>query len=151
MGGPHPEAEALARRLERGAPQPELTAQIEACPCPPEVKAGLYFVNGDWERAHRVAQSLHSPAGAHWHALVHRHEPDYANSKYWLRRVGLSAVYPTLAAAAEEMGEARRVAPGGKWDPVAFTDCFADPAHASWTRKLDDLEVRTLLEHCLRG
>ncbi len=143
-------AEALMARLRWGERHRDLTAEIETCPCSDEVKAGLFFLNGDWKRAHRVAQRLRSASGAHWHALVHRHEPDYANSKHWLRRVGASPIYPQLAAAAAAAGQAQRVAPGGEWDPIQFTDCFAEDSTMGWTRALDEMEITALLDHCIR-
>ena len=149
MSAREPAAHELAARLRPGAPQPALTAAIASCRCGEALRAGLFLLNGDWQRAHEAAQALDDPSGAHWHALVHRHEPDYANSKYWLRRAGTSPIYPRLAEAARVAGQAERVAPGGQWDAVAFTDCFADPAHDAWTRPLDALEQRALLEHCL--
>lgn len=142
--------QALAKAVLSGQPRPELTARIAACRCGEGVRAGLFLLNGDWERAHETAQALEDAIGAHWHALVHRHEPDYANSKYWLRRAGASPVYPRLAEAAAAAGQGERVAPGGVWDAVRFTDCYADPQQAAWTRPLDLLEQHLLLAHCLR-
>jgi hypothetical protein len=109
----------------------------------------LYLLNGDWDAAHKIAQDIDSAVGHHWHALVHRHEPDFDNSKYWLRRVGNSPIYPRLAQTAQEQGQGAAVAPGGRWDAERFTDCFAAPGAAPWTRHLDELEIRGLLEHCL--
>lgn len=150
MNAPADEPRALAQAVQPGRPQPELTARIAACACGEGTRAGLFLLNGDWTRAHETAQAMPGPLGAHWHALVHRHEPDFANSKYWLRRAGTSPVYAQLAQAAAEVGQGDRVAPGGAWDALRFTDCFADPQHAAWTRPLDALEQRLLLEHCLQ-
>ncbi len=144
-----PNARALARQLAQHGPDATLTAQIAACACGPAVRAGLFLRNGDWVRAHEVSQSLHDAVGAHWHALVHRHEPDYANSKYWLRRVGDSPLYPRLLAAAQAAGHGAAVSRDGRWDAARFTDCFAHPAHRDWTGPLDALEIELLLEHCL--
>jgi len=144
--GTWPEAEALAPRLTPGTPQPAMTAEIAACRCSEAVRAGLYLLNGDWDAAHGVAQSLAGPLGAHWHALVHRHEPDYENSKYWLTRVGQSPVYPTLAEAARAAGHGEVLA-GERWDPARFTDAYA--AQEPWTQALDRLEQEALLERCL--
>jgi hypothetical protein len=149
MSADHDDARGLLALLREGQPQPALTGRIAACPCGEGVRAGLYLLNGDWERAHEVAQSMEGPTGAHWHALVHRHEPDYANSKYWLRRAGDSPVFPRLLEAAQAAGQAALVAPQGRWDPLRFTDCCADPAQAEWTRPLDALEQRALLALCL--
>ena len=94
-------ATALLQRLTPGRPQPELTAEIERCPCPEEARAGMYLINGDWKGAHDACQDLKSATAEYWHALVHRHEPDYGNSKYWLRRVGDNPVHPRLLEAAK--------------------------------------------------
>jgi hypothetical protein len=121
---------------------------IAACACSEPVRAGLYLINGDWRAAHKVAQEIETPVGAHWHALVHRHEPDVANSKYWLRQAGNSPVYPALADAAHAAGH-EEVAPKGRWDPNRFADRYADPTQEPSTRELDELEQRLLREHCL--
>jgi hypothetical protein len=34
---------------------------------------------------------------------------------------------------------------------MRFTDCYAAPGAAPWTRDLDALEIRLLLEHSLAG
>ena len=139
----------LMRRVTWGTPQPELTALIAGCPCPPLVRAGLHLRNGDWELAHRLAQAHPTPEGMHWHALVHRHEPDFENSKYWLRQAGDSPIYPFLARSAGELGVGGQVAPGGRWDPLAFTDAYAQASPPEWTRRLDALEMTALLGHAL--
>lgn len=140
------DAPSLRARLTAGRPQPALTPLIAACRCSEAVRAGLYLLNGDWDPAHRVAQSLPGPLGAHWHGLVHRHEPDYENSKYWLARVGQSPLYPSLAEAARKAGH-EEVLSGGRWNPVRFTDAYA--TREGWTRELDRLEREALLDHCL--
>ncbi len=140
------DAPALRARLTPGRPQPALTPRIAACRCSEAVRAGLYLLNGDWDPAHRVAQSLPGPLGAHWHALVHRHEPDFDNSKYWLARVGRSPVYPVLAKAARAAGH-EEVLAAGRWDAARFTDAYA--AQEGWTQALDRLEQEALLERCL--
>jgi hypothetical protein len=139
----------LYERITPGTPQPGLTAEIERCAGPPEAKAGLFLLNGDWRRAHEVAQELDSPTAAYWHALVHRHEPDYDNSKYWLRRVGEHPVFPRLLEAAQAEPQAKAAAPKGRWDPLKFTDCYRDPSQPGWTRRLEEIEMRALLEHSL--
>jgi hypothetical protein len=138
----------LRRRITPGRPQPGLTGEIAACACSEPVRAGLYLLNGDWDAAHRVAQDIAGPLGAHWHALVHRHEPDFPNSKYWLAQVGQSPVYPRLAEAARAAGH-ETVLRDGSWNAVRFTDRFADPAQAAWTHPLDVLEQEALLDHCM--
>jgi len=43
---------------------------------------------GDWERAHAVAQDIEDNDGAWVHAYLHREEGDEANAGYWYRRAG---------------------------------------------------------------
>ncbi|HEX7927304.1 MAG TPA: hypothetical protein VF678_06920 [bacterium] len=142
-------AHDLAQRITWGKPQPKLTAEIAACECPDATRAGLYLLNGDWEAAHTTAQELHTALGSHWHALVHRHEPDPDNSKYWLHRTGKSPIYPELAKAAQAAGQSDAVAPKGVWNADRFTDAFSATNAPAWTRELDALELRLLLEHSL--
>jgi hypothetical protein len=144
-----PDLRELVRRLRFGTPQPDLTGEIARARCPPEARAGMYLINGDWERAHETAQAQEGPTAAYWHALVHRHEPDYGNSKYWLRRAGQSPIHARLLETAARESKLDLVAPDGQWDPIRFTDCYADPAHHDWTRRIEAAELEALLEHSL--
>ena len=52
--------------------------------------AGLWLWNDGLEECHRIVQN--SPEGdagrtySFWHAIMHRREGDFSNSKYWYRR-----------------------------------------------------------------
>jgi hypothetical protein len=89
---------------------------LQASRLPPAVLAGLYLYFSCWDEAHGVAQDLHTPEGSYWHAIVHRQEPDAANSAYWFRQAGRHPIFPALRARAAEIG----VAFGERWDPEAF-------------------------------
>ena len=43
---------------------------------------------GNWERAHVVAQDIDDRDGAWVHAYLHRKEGDRTNAAYWYRRAG---------------------------------------------------------------
>jgi hypothetical protein len=43
---------------------------------------------GDWEKAHEVAQDVAGADGAWVHAYLHRKEGDLGNAAYWYRRAG---------------------------------------------------------------
>ena len=54
----------------------------------PYLVAGLWLYVDDLQRSHVVSQGLDDPTGAYWHAIMHRREGDFGNSKYWLRHAG---------------------------------------------------------------
>jgi len=41
---------------------------------------------GNWDHAHRIAQSVHTINGSRVHAYLHRKEGDLANASYWYTR-----------------------------------------------------------------
>ena len=45
--------------------------------------------DGDWDRAHGIAQSVSSQNGSRVHAYLHRKEGDLANASYWYSRAGI--------------------------------------------------------------
>lgn len=61
------------------------------------IEAGLWLLAGQLERSHAVSQTLHDPDGSYWHAIMHRCEGDYWNSKYWLNMAADHPVKNTLA------------------------------------------------------
>ena len=56
--------------------------------CPPVIRALWFDAIGDWERAHALAQDVHTPDGSWVHAYLHRKEGDADNAAYWYHRAG---------------------------------------------------------------
>jgi hypothetical protein len=90
-------------------------------------RAGLWLYHDYLDEAHALSQDLHTTNGSYWHALMHRREPDFGNSKYWFRQVGDHPVYESLRQAAADLAE--NAPPRGAfflrqaaWDPFAFVD-----------------------------
>ncbi len=52
------------------------------------LKAGIWLYLDDLDRSHGISQGDESPLGSLWHAVMHRREGDFSNSKYWLQRAG---------------------------------------------------------------
>jgi len=52
----------------------------------PDIVAGLWLYVDDLDKSHNISQTLETKTGSLWHAIVHRREGDFWNSKYWLRR-----------------------------------------------------------------
>jgi hypothetical protein len=71
-----------------------LSAPAPPADLPPLLVALWWEANGDWNRAHEIAQSVGdreqgSIREAAWvHAYLHRKEGDSGNAAYWYRRSG---------------------------------------------------------------
>ena len=52
------------------------------------LEALWYEAHGNWERAHKIAQSQKGKAAAAVHAYLHRKEGDLSNADYWYERAG---------------------------------------------------------------
>ena len=75
--------------LLAGEPGPAEAIQwIETADRPGAVKAALFLCFDDLEKSHAIVQDLDTPVGSYLHAIIHRREGDFSNSKYWLRRAG---------------------------------------------------------------
>jgi hypothetical protein len=46
---------------------------------------------GDWDVAHSIAQTIHTPDGSLVHAYLHRKEGDLGNAGYWYSKAGAEA------------------------------------------------------------
>ncbi len=80
--------------------------------------SGLWLYFSCLDESHSLSQEIHTAEGSFWHGIMHRQEPDPANSGYWFRRVGAHPVFPQIAEAARALGYVA----SGKWDPFAFID-----------------------------
>jgi hypothetical protein len=54
----------------------------------PLLRALWYDARGEWDRAHKISQSVHTARGSWVHAYLHRKEGDMANASYWYARAG---------------------------------------------------------------
>lgn len=52
------------------------------------LKALWYDANGNWDKAHDLAQEQENESGNWVHAYLHRKEGDEFNASYWYRRAG---------------------------------------------------------------
>jgi hypothetical protein len=93
------------------------------------LKAALLLWNDHLDESHTIAQEIENADGSMLHAIMHRREPDYFNSKYWWRRVGQHPSFEGLGKEAGKILDAGKKAdlkakllPRGNWDPYAFVD-----------------------------
>ena len=142
---------ALIAKLRARSPRPPLapdrpwsagiTKDIESSGASELLKAALHIWNDDIERSHTLAQEDPSSTGSLIHAVLHRRETEYWNSKYWLRQTG---AHPVLKALAEEFEG---------WDPFSHVDrCEgAERGPAAEVKSLEGIQARELellAEHC---
>ena len=90
-------------------------------------RAGLWLAFDFLDESHTISQDLHTPEGSYWHALMHRREPDFSNSKYWFRRVGTHPIFDGLQREAARLaagtaGQGAFLATQPSWAPLAFVD-----------------------------
>ena len=95
-------------KLRLCAAEPQLLFPMARAP--QAALAGLYLYLGCWDKAHEIAQAVETSDGSYWHAIVHRQEPDAANSGYWFRQAGAHPIFPALA----------KIAGVARWDPLEF-------------------------------
>jgi hypothetical protein len=123
--------------------------------------AGLWLWVDALEECHKIAQDLVSPTGSFWHAVMHRREGDFSNSKYWYHRCPnhhvmkmLGAVSSSLVEGFESDRQVMRVISGG-WNPDALVDLVeqvnenpSDPRF-DLAVKLQRAEWTGLFEYCV--
>ena len=154
------DAKAMLAKLH---PEQLLQGQVHSLDDAKAMLAGLWLWH-DWlDESHTISQSLHKATGSFWHAIMHRREGDFSNSKYWYARC---ADHPSLAAMAAAAAKTVNAMPADKsllrlvgsgWNPNAFVDLVqqihndpTDPLHEV-AISLQQLEWRLLFDHCTRA
>jgi hypothetical protein len=140
--------------------KPKSSAYAEA------LLAGLWLWHDGLEECHRIVQgstdSAATPTYSFWHAIMHRREGDFSNSKYWYAR---AAGHPVLQSLQAKAGPIVNQAPAdktllrlttGAWNPNAFVD-FVESIDGNENNPLHEIAVElqrtewtALFEHCAR-
>ena len=113
-----------------------LIAKIDKLTAAPLAKAGLHLLNDDIHNCHIIAQEHENPDGNYWHAILHRREPDYWNSKYWYKRVN---DHPVIQ-------EMQKEEPG--WNPFNFVD-QCEKLNTTQVRLIQLQEMTLLLNYTI--
>jgi hypothetical protein len=160
--GPGKPDPALRRRLEALAGDAAFAPHrvrdgglADAC------RAGLWLHHDFLDESHAISQGLHGAEGSYWHALMHRREPDFSNSKYWFRQVGTHPVFEGLRRKAAELAagdphvQAGFLARQASWDPFAFADLCESSfdegvACHGLCREVQRVEWEMLFDWCYR-
>jgi hypothetical protein len=113
--------------------------------------SALWLYHDGLEESHAISQGLEeleTKEGSFWHAIMHRREPDAANSKYWWRMVGDHPVIELLKIEAPKIGYDYTV-------PQDFVD-FCEQARGGETpqetlaKRVQLLEWQLLFDYCYR-
>lgn len=121
--------------------------------------AGLWLRFDYLDESHQLSQEIETVTGSYWHAVMHRREGDYGNSKYWLRRAGQHQAMDALHEAVtgelsgDQPAEIRTLLDRPQWDPNEFVDvCEAAVGGRSdlvpACRTLQRREWETLFDFC---
>jgi hypothetical protein len=182
-----PAAHAL---LDSVTPDQLLTVPITSYPHAAAMLAGLWLWHDALDECHRIAQK--EPADlrgsssrlgqlgsestdvsrqslrdagvslAFWHAIMHRREGDFSNSKYWYHR---AAHHPLLPAIGANVAALINPLPADKallrlmrdgWNPDAFVELAeelhrrAEAARVETFVAIQKIEWRMLFDHCAR-
>lgn len=117
------------------------------------------------DASHAISQGVATAEGSFVHAIMHRREPDYLNSKYWWRQTGHHPAFRELGRAAGEQLRSerqvdldRRLLRDGVWKPSAFVDSCEDvmgrpedDPEVMLLRELQRIEFEVLMDHLLRS
>jgi hypothetical protein len=79
-GGGNEDVRAKLRAL---TPENVLSAGPRSRETAQAMLAGLWLWHDFLDESHAISQALHDETGSFWHAIMHRREGDFSNSKYW--------------------------------------------------------------------
>jgi hypothetical protein len=141
------------------SPTPKLAHELLDSVAPDQLPGGAAALAALWlwhdglEESHRISQSLDNPDGSYWHAIMHRREGDFSNSKYWLAQCRAHAAGAAMAKALLKLPGADSLV-GRGWDPFAFVDLVEavhdrpnDPRRETVVA-IQRFEWRILFDHC---
>ena len=158
--------EGRAGVLPAGALNTKLDTLLAESRLPTErhqlIRAILLLWHDHLDESHDISQGIANADGSFLHAIMHRREPDYWNSKYWFRRAGEHPSFPEIAVrvarylmenkAAELAG---KLLPDGRWDPYAFVDACEVAEHgrkkeeSELLRQIQRMEFEVMLDRFL--
>lgn len=117
--------------------------------------SGLWLLYNFLDRSHDISQEIKTPEGSFWHAIMHRIEQDFWNSKYWYSQVGDHPVIDELSQHAAKLvvgAEQTSAIHCGSWSVDGFVDlCEAERGTNGIAQSLACVEWMTLFDFCYKG
>jgi hypothetical protein len=161
-GGTPPETRKL---LEGVKPEQLLSVPVKSPDNASAMLAGVWLWHDGLDECHRIVQKSgeSNTTFSFWHAIMHRREGDFGNSKYWYAR---AAGHPVLTTLGIHASGAMHSLPADRdllkiilsgFNPAAFVDLVEqvvdrpdDPRHRT-AILLQQMEWRLLFDHCTRS
>jgi hypothetical protein len=147
--GPGTPDQTVRAKLRAFDPKTDLGRAVADIDAARACHAGLWLLFDYLDESHSISQSLETPEGSFWHAVMHRREPDAWNSKYWWRKVGPHPVLKSLVEQAPVLGYTYT-------NPEDFVD-FCERVRGTgkpdeeFAKRVQLLEWRLLFDHCYRS
>lgn len=97
--------------------------------------AALWLLHDFPDESHRISQEIETPEGSFWHGVMHRREGDFANAKYWFRRVGKHRLWESLLPVARQLISGSSVGSAGSIADSRPTGASEDRALSAWLER----------------
>ena len=149
--------------LEALKPEQMITAPVKSLHDANALVGALWLWH-DWlDDSHQISQKIDTPTGSWWHAIMHRREGDFSNSKHWYSR---AAGHTILAAMGPAANSIVNPLPSDKmllkmtsagWNPNVFVDLVEEIHDKPDDRRnraavqIQQAEWRLLFDHCVRA
>ena len=112
-------------------------------------KTGIWLLHNYLEPAHEICQNEPTPEGSWWHAIVHRLEGDYWNSKYWYAKIGTHPVDSNIESRLKKLPESNLLSQLNRcWLPEEFVDLASSSEEQSAIRLVSLAEWTELFRYC---
>lgn len=118
----------------------------------PDLAAGLWLYVDELDRSHDISQQIQTPTGSFWHAIMHRREGEFANSRHWYRRTGKHPAMNRITIAGGSAGAGTTI---GEYGASSFVDRVERAQEREANADLPELvamqrrEWRALFEWCV--
>ena len=116
------------------------------------IRSALLLWHDHLEASHEISQCLNSKDGNFLHALMHRREPDFLNTKYWLNQTGQYKAYSEIAKRSKILLKEDSLPKlfTGEWNPYAMVDSVehAKPNTQTYKtlQKIQQIEMEIFIE-----
>ena len=144
-GSPNPQVRPTLEKLTTVELFPDGNSDRQLAQC---CLSGIWLLHNFLDESHSISQQIQSPEGSFWHAIMHRLEGDFSNSKYWYRSVGQHPVFETIV-------ESINRPLGADWTPFDFVDqCQTESRQSKPSAEMKEtawIEWKSLFEYCFKN